>query len=159
MSKDDRGVTLVCAYDDEASSVWLQESLQGMRVGGRRRVLIPSPTSSSTGGVSIRFVGLGTSEAVENDNGVICLDLTLKAVEPTSSTNAVLTRALASGGITAAWALWVRPLLSPQGLIVLLLFTPLLIKKFGNAMAMLELYVDVDAQNPLQLLLDWKLKF
>ena len=170
LSKDGSGVTLLVVCNENSFSETneetsiapetkaanpgfsgLQEALSGMRVGGRRRVLIP-PTNK------VRFVGLGAAGV--NDDTII-MNLQLERIEPASSLNAILARTITSGGAPAAVLLLLRPFLSPLGLLSFLCFVPLIIKKTVNGFAAMELYMDVDADTmyPIKTLLEWKLKF
>jgi len=141
------GITFVYEYG-RGTAVW-EEALEGMRAGGQRRV-------SVTGGAVFRREGdTGDREGVRAR-----MDTELVAIEEDTSTDAVLARALSSGNpFLGMLALFVRPVLTPVGLFVLLLLLPLIVKKTGNSVAAAELYLDVDADNALQYLLDWKWKF
>mmetsp|Transcript_16066 Transcript_16066/g.24441 ORF Transcript_16066/g.24441 Transcript_16066/m.24441 type:complete len:274 (-) Transcript_16066:118-939(-) len=141
------GLTFVYEYG-KGTAVW-EEALEGIRAGGRRRV-------SVTGGAVFRREG----DAGDREGVRARMETELVAIEDDTGADAVLARALSSGNpLLGMLALFVRPVLTPGGLCVLLLLLPLLVKKTGNAVAAAELYLDVDADNALQYLLDWKWKF
>ena len=95
LSKDDYVVTVLMNIESDSSI--LQEALNGMKVGGRRKVILLPTTKTNNDNEDdsiIRFLGLGAKATDDNNNNsddTIVMNLVLEAIEPPLSFNAILT--------------------------------------------------------------------
>ena len=113
----------------KSDSSILQEALNGIKVGGQRKVILLPTTKTNNDNEDdsiIRFVGLRAKATDNNNNNsddTMVMNLILEAIQPPSSFNVILA-ASSDKDVLVPILLFIRSILLTPGFLTILLFVP-----------------------------------